>query len=184
MSTPPLRSSAWKILNVIKNGYQAFILYFVILIVSSCVMTVATAGPMKIKYYDASTWYFYQNFTTFPKTMYTMYITHTTANYPDNMLLKWKDHSTAVVGTLISTYIGFMNFIVMNIMVGVFYSNYKSQFSEMISGLKDQKKLANIVKAATSKNGNIKVPLVREFLHKLYNDDDSSDFDIFLKEES
>ena len=65
-----------------------------ILIVFACVAFVAISGPLKLNYHDTSknNWYFYHNFTNFGKTLLTMYITQTTANFPDVMVFKYNEH--------------------------------------------------------------------------------------------
>lgn len=92
-----------------------------------------------------------------------MYIVQTTANYPDVMVFKWKDNEM-LQAAMFAFYIFFMGNIIMNILTGIFYGNYKSHFAKIAEGLSNQDKLCKIVDAATDKHGQLSISQVGRLL--------------------
>lgn len=119
-------------------------------------MSVAICGPLRQGYHDTSrdSAYYYFNFSTFYKTFFTMFINQTTANFPDLMVLKWQGNEF-MMGLLFCSYTFFMATIIMNVLVAIFYSNYKNCFCEFIPKLKNQNELVNIVNASTKECGRL-----------------------------
>lgn len=68
--------------------------------------------------------------TTFQDTVFTLYVLLTTANYPDILVKKYGENRLVFFFFLIYTFITI--FIMVNMMVGVFYFNYKQVFSSNI----------------------------------------------------
>jgi hypothetical protein len=179
-----LRNAIKKLVQIIYLGYQAVVLYLMIMVVFTCIVYVAVSGPLRVRYFDSSkdSPYFAYNFTTWPKILYTMYISQTTANFPDQMVLKWKGHE-ALMGLIFCFYTFLMSFIIMNVLVAIFYSNYKSLFAQKITQLKNQTRLSTVVDYATDKHGKLDMKLVHRLLAKLYVSQDLKAFDNIIEEQ-
>jgi hypothetical protein len=52
ITTSFLRNAMKKFLFVVAKSYQAFILYLIVLLVYTCIVHVATAGPLRQDYYN------------------------------------------------------------------------------------------------------------------------------------
>lgn len=96
-----------------------------------------------------------------------MYIVQTTANYPD-VALYGIDGNEVLLHTIFCGYVFMMGFIVMNVLVAIFYSNYKAYFAEIISGLDYQNSLCRILACGMSSNGNIRMGIVKDLVNKLH----------------
>jgi hypothetical protein len=183
LTSSQLRNAIKKLGQLIYLGYQAVVLYLMIMVVFTCIVYVAVSGPLRVGYHDTSkdSPYFYHNLTTWPKILYTMYISQTTANFPDQMVFKWKGHEV-LMGFIFSFYTFLMAFIIMNVLVAIFYSNYKSLFAEKITQLKNQTRLATVVDYAADRHGNLDMKLVHRLLQKLYVAQDVKAFDNIIDE--
>jgi hypothetical protein len=184
LTSSMLRNAIKKLVQIIYLGYQAVVLYLMIMVVFTCIVYVAVSGPLRVGYHDTSkdSPYFYHNLTTWPKILYTMYISQTTANFPDQMVYRWKSHE-ALMGLIFCFYTFLMSFIIMNVLVAIFYSNYKSLFAEKITQLKNQTRLATVVDYAADKHGKLDMKLVHRLLVKLYISEDLKAFDNIIEEQ-
>lgn len=68
--------------------------------------------------------------TKFRDTVFTLYVLLTTANYPDILVKKYGENRLVFFFFLTYTFVTI--FIMVNMMVGVFYFNYKQVFSSSI----------------------------------------------------
>lgn len=140
-----------------------------ILIISTCIIYVGVSGPMHLDYYDTSkdSNYYYFNLTTFSKTLYTMYMIQTSTNYPDVMVFKWKDQEV-LQGFMFCIYMFIMGSIIMNIMTGIFYGNYKKHFAAIAESLSNQKELCRIIDASVDKNGRMHMTQIHHLLETFH----------------
>lgn len=138
------------------KSYQAVLLYLIVLFIYTCISYVAASGPNKLKYYNTKENgdFFDYNMTSFGKIMFSMYISQTRENFPDIMVKKW-DGNEVMMALVFCSYMFIMYFIVMNVMAGIFYSNYKGTFESIIKGLKNQGYITRIVSVSLSKYGTI-----------------------------
>lgn len=81
------------------------------------------------EYYDNPKYYIY-NLTNFKDTVFTLYVLLTTANYPDILVKKYGENRLVFFFFLVYTFVTI--FIMVNMMVGVFYFNYKQVASASI----------------------------------------------------
>ena len=148
-----------------KDSAQSVVLYLMILIVSTCIIYVGCAGPVHLGYHDTSkdSNYYYFNLTTFSKTLYTMYLIQTSTNYPDVMVYKWQDQEV-LQGFMFCIYMFIMGSIIMNIMTGIFYGNYKKHFSAIAETLSNQHQLCRIIDASVDKDGRMHMHSIHHLL--------------------
>jgi hypothetical protein len=173
ITTSFLRNAMKKFLFVVAKSYQAFILYLIVLLVYTCIVHVATAGPLRQDYYNTkeNNMFFTYNLSSFGKSALSLYIAQTRANFPDIMLKKWEGNEILMF-LIFASYVFLIGWIVINVMVAIFYSNYKARFANVIKGLKNQGYLTRIVGVSMSKSGNINFTV----LHKLVEYMNSTDF--------
>jgi hypothetical protein len=173
ITTSFLRNAMKKFLFVVAKSYQAFILYLIVLLLYTCIVHVATAGPLRQDYYNTkeNNMFFTYNLSSFGKSALSLYIAQTRANFPDIMLKKWEGNEILMF-LIFASYVFLIGWIVINVMVAIFYGNYKARFANVIKGLKNQGYLTRIVGISMSKSGNINFTI----LHKLVEYMNSTDF--------
>lgn len=90
-------------------------------------------------YYDVEKYYLY-NLTNFKDTVFTLYVLLTTANYPDILVKKYGQNRLTFIFFFIYTFITI--FIMINMLVGVFYFNYKQVVTNVLSNVETDKDFA------------------------------------------
>jgi len=113
--------------------------------------------------------------------MFSLYISQTKANFPDIMVKKWNGNEF-LMAIVFCSYMFIMVYIVMSVMAGIFYSNYKNCLKEIIRGLKNQGYLTRIVSVSLSKYGTIDFGILNSLLSVLNSEEFSPyTFDAKLK---
>ena len=84
--------------------------------------------------------YYIYNLTNFNDTFFTLYVVLTTANYPDILVKKYGENRLIFIFFFIYTFMTI--FIMINMLVGVFYFNYKQVVTDVIHNVEVDKDFA------------------------------------------
>lgn len=90
-------------------------------------------------YFDNQKYYMY-NLTNFKDTVFSLYVLLTTANYPDILVKKYASNRLTFVFYFIYTFMTI--FIMINMLVGVFYFNYKQVVTSVLGNVEKDKDFA------------------------------------------
>ena len=141
----------------IVKSWKGLLLYVLAIFISSCFIFVAYHGPLQLKLHDNDLnekWIFRYNFTTFFKTLYTVFQLQTTNIFPDVGLHDWRGNEL-IIGIPLFIYTLSMILFIVNILVGIFYTNYKNYYCNNFGKLDKQDKLAYSSIVAMTKTGNM-----------------------------
>ena len=90
-------------------------------------------------YFDNPKYYMY-NLTNFKDTVFSLYVLLTTANYPDILVKKYGTNRLTFIFFFIYTFMTI--FIMINMLVGVFYFNYKQVVTSVLGNVEKDKDFA------------------------------------------
>lgn len=90
-------------------------------------------------YFDNPKYYMY-NLTNFKDTVFSLYVLLTTANYPDILVKKYGTNRLTFIFYFIYTFMTI--FIMINMLVGVFYFNYKQVVTSVLGNVEKDKDFA------------------------------------------